>query len=146
MKVEKCIDVCNKLLRGELSAIETYDQALDKIEDGPESARLRTIKADHTKSVSALRANIQRMGGEPDTDSGVWGTFAQAVQGGAKIFGKTAALKALKEGEEHGQNLYEEALNNEDVMPESKDLISNELLPRQIVHINSLDEIMENSQ
>ena len=141
MNKANCIEICNQLLRGELSAIETYSQAINKLKSNTSVTRLERIKEDHELNAEMLRKNVISMGADPDTDSGSWGTFAQLVEGGAKLFGERAALGALIEGEEHGVKEYQEALSNEDVMPICKTLIRSELLPKQKEHISELRNI-----
>jgi hypothetical protein len=53
---------------------------------------------------------------------------------------KALALKALKEGEEHGLKDYQEALDDIDLS--SSDLVSNQLIPAQQRHINLLDQLI----
>ena len=137
----ECIDVCNSLLRGELSAIETYDQALEKFENDTERSALRSIQSDHQNSAARLRDHLIDMGAEPATDSGAWGTFAKAVEGTAKLLGESPALAALQQGEEHGIDEYEEALRNEGVMAEIKTVIRQQLLPPLSEHIAALDRL-----
>lgn len=137
----ECIDVCNSLLRGELSAIETYNQALEKFDSETERSALRSIQNDHQNSASRLRDHIIEMGAEPAAESGAWGTFAKAVEGTAKMLGESPALAALKQGEEHGIDEYEEALRNTGVMDEIKTVIRHELLPPLSEHIAALDRL-----
>jgi rubrerythrin len=137
----ECIDVCNSLLRGELSAIETYNQALEKFDSETERSALRSIQNDHQNSASRLRDHIIEMGAEPAAESGAWGTFAKAVEGTAKMLGESPALAALKQGEEHGIDEYEEALRNTGVMDEIKTVIRHELLPPLSQHIAALDRL-----
>ncbi|MCW1924742.1 PA2169 family four-helix-bundle protein [Luteolibacter arcticus] len=137
----ECIDVCNSLLKGELSAIETYNQALEKFEGETERTALRAIAGDHEKSASRLREHLSDMGAEAATDSGAWGSFAKAVEGTAKLLGESPALAALQQGEEHGVNEYEEALSNPDVMDEIKAVIRQELLPPLSGHIAALERL-----
>src|SRR5688500_10818050 len=101
------IDVMNSFLRGEISAVETYRQALDKI-DGPADTRslLQQCMASHQQRVETLRTMVQALGGSPADGSGPWGTFAKLVEGGAKLFGDKAAIAALEEGEDHGRDDY----------------------------------------
>lgn len=101
-------DNLNKLLRGEISAVETYKMALDKL-DKTSTARseLMTCMASHQDRVALLRQAVAAAGGEPATGSGPWGVFAKAVEGSAKIFGDKAAVAALEEGEDHGLKDYE---------------------------------------
>src|SRR5690242_15871808 len=95
-------DTLNGLLRGELSATETYQQALAKVGDEAGAEQLRRIHREHREAANTLRQHVHMYGGKPDQDSGAWGAFAKAVEGAAKLFGNDAALKALKEGEEKG--------------------------------------------
>lgn len=137
----ECIDVCNSLLRGELSAIETYTQAIAKFDSDPARSALEDIRFDHEASASRLRDHLAEMGGEAATDSGIWGEFAKAVEGSAKVFGDSAALTALETGEEHGIKEYEEALRNPDVMDEIKTVIRTRLLPALTEHIATLKRL-----
>lgn len=135
-------DALNSLLRGELSAVETYDQALTKFEDPTVVTDLRRIRGEHSDAAVRLRDQMVRFGGTPAESSGPWGTFAAAVTGTAKMFGPGTALAALKQGEEHGINEYDDALKNEGVNPECKDLIRADLLPRCRRHVADLDRLM----
>ena len=82
-------------------------------------------------------------GGRPEQGSGAWGAFAKATEGTAKLFGKSAALKALKEGEEHGIHSYEGALKGEDLPVECRKLISDKLLPQTRAHVDVLNQLLE---
>ena len=135
---DECIDVCNSLLRGELSAIETYTQAIARFEGDPENAALEDIRFDHEASASRLRDHLAEMGAEASTDSGVWGDFAKAVEGTAKLLGESPALMVLEKGEEHGIDEYEKALRNPGVMEEIKAVIRSYLLPPLSGHIAAL--------
>ncbi len=140
---ESQVDELNALLRGELSAVETYKQALKKVGDEPGSEKVRTMLQEHQDSVEKLRNSIKQAGGTPSTDSGAWGVWAKTVEGTAKILGDTAALKALKEGEKHGLDEYQEALENKDISGSARSVISDVLIPRQQSHIATLDTLMK---
>jgi uncharacterized protein (TIGR02284 family) len=137
------IDTLNSLLRGELAATETYQQALAKVGDsGPGSAELRQIHVEHREAANTLREHVRKHGGTPDHGSGAWGVFAKAVEGTAKLFGNAAALKALKEGEERGIKDYENALNDATLPADCQTLIRTQLLPQTQSHIPVLDRLM----
>ena len=104
--LEDCIETCNKMLRGERSAVETYDMAIDKFASDPVIEKLSAIRNDHAKSVADLEKNVIEMGGVPDRDSGAWGEFAQLVQAAANLIGEQSAVTSLKQGEEKGQSDY----------------------------------------
>lgn len=140
---QHCIDVCNRLLRGELSAVETYNRAIEKFSTEPEVVGLSRIRDEHLRSVNRLEENVRGMGGHPDMDSGTWGTFAKAIQSTANLFGENSAVCTLRTGEKSGCEDYERALEDEDVLPECKEMIRAELLPRVQGHIDALGRIGE---
>ena len=135
-------DTLNSLLRGEISATETYTQALEKFAGQPEQAELIRIRDEHRTTTNALRKHVHQHAEEPATDSGLWGTWAKFVEGTAKVFGKTAALKALKEGEDHGIKEYQAALEDNDLPADCKTLIRSQFLPQCQAHIPALDRLM----
>lgn len=127
------------LVKDELAAVETYRQALEKVGGGPAGLDLRRIEAEHEEAARLLQKRMRDMGRNPPDTPGLWGAFAEAVEGAAKLFGPKAAIKALKEGEEHGIHDYEDALGDEAVPAEVKELISTTLLPRTRAHVPVLD-------
>lgn len=131
MAISRDLDLMNSFLRGELSAVETYDQALEKLADEPSIAGiLRECRDSHARRVSTLKREIARLGGEASDDSGIWGGFAKLVEGGAKAFGKKAAIAALEEGEDHGRDDYQRELR--ELGPEAREFVESKLLPEQL--------------
>ncbi len=59
---------------------------------------------------------------------------------GPPKLGDAAALKALKEGEEHGLKDYESALDKVDAM--TRQIIAADLIPAQRRHIQQLDSLL----
>lgn len=139
---QKTIACLNSLHRGELAATETYQQAMEKVGSGVGAEELRHIHHEHRTSANTLREYVRKLGGKPDQDSGAWGTFAKTMEGAATLFGSTAALKVLKEGEEHGVKEYKEALEMEALPAEIKSLIRTSLLPQTESHLATLDRLM----
>jgi uncharacterized protein (TIGR02284 family) len=131
MHDDKNIKHLNSFLRGELSAVETYNQAIEKMrsEDPRVTEELRVCRDSHQRRVDELTREVRRLGGEPSTDSGVWGSFAKLVEGGAKLFGQKAAISALEEGEDHGRNDYQRDVNELD--PPYRDFIQQKIMPEQ---------------
>ncbi len=135
-------DTVNSLLRGEISATETYDQAMEKFAGQSEEGELRRLRDAHRETANTLRKHVHTHGDQPSTSSGLWGSWAKCVEGTAKLFGKTAALKALKEGEEHGIKQYRSALDDKDLPADCKTLIRTKLLPEAEGHIPTVDRLM----
>jgi hypothetical protein len=146
---DEAVRQLNSLLRGEISAAETYRMAIDKAADGDSTASssnlgmLREIQEEHGRAAQALRDRIRELGGEPSDSSGPWGAWAKFTQGTANLFGDAASLKSLKEGEEHGLKDYREGADDVDVA--SAQLIENQLIPAQQRHINLLDQLINSA-
>jgi uncharacterized protein (TIGR02284 family) len=136
------IDTLNTLLRGELSAVETYQQGLAKLGDTKGADELRRIHVEHRDAANTLRQHVHHHGGQPSTSSGAWGAFAKAIEGTAKLLGNDAALKALKEGEESGIKAYEKALEDKGLPADCGALIRSRLLPQTREHVPVLDRLM----
>jgi demethoxyubiquinone hydroxylase (CLK1/Coq7/Cat5 family) len=126
---DQSVNTLNSFLRGEMSAVETYRQALDKVEEQPVRATLQECLESHQRRVSLIASRIQNLGGKPSTESGVWGFFAKAVEGGAKLLGTKPAVSALEQGEDHGRDDYKRDIDQLDTT--SRQLIEIEVLPEQ---------------
>ena len=138
-----CIYVCNKLLRGEISAIECYQGALGKIENPRHKESLHLILEDHRNSARALREHVSAMGAIPESDSGIWGSSVQAFTNNAAVLDQSTAMSALILEEEHGITEYKKALNDPDVMTDVKITVSETLIPRLHEHIAVLETIKD---
>ncbi|MCO4753746.1 MAG: DUF2383 domain-containing protein [Bacteriovoracaceae bacterium] len=135
-------DKLNEVVRGEISAVETYNQILEKFSGDTKAAPISDMKNDHNQAISKLQAKLHTQGETASTDSGAWGTVAKTVMGSAKLFGDKSALKALKEGEEHGEKLYNELLSCNDLPQDVANIVQSELLPKQHQHIQKIDQLM----
>ena len=140
---ESTANKLNELIRGERSAVETYQQAFEKVGNDPRAQDLRPLFADHEQAVRLLTDKVQACGAKPSVDSGAWGTWAETVMGTAKLFGDRAALGALKQGEEHGIKQYEDALKGEELDASARSIIQNQLLPQQRAHVAALNRIID---
>ena len=132
----------NSLLRGEISAAETYRMAIDRVaSDSTASAGLlREIQEEHGRAAQAMRDRIRELGGQAVDSSGAWGTWAKTVQATMNLFGDASSLKALKEGEEHGLKDYNDAMPELDAA--SRQMVQNQLIPQQRRHIDLLDQLI----
>ncbi len=134
------IDQLNSFLRGEISAVETYKMALDKLDQASTSrAKLESAKASHQERIATLTSAIRTQGGEPAEGSGPWGVFAKAVEGAAGIFGEKAAIAALEEGEDHGLDDYRADVAK--LGPAARKIVESELLPKQVQSHRTLSDL-----
>lgn len=129
-RFEENIDHLNSFLRGEISAVETYRMALEKLDRGSTArSELENCMRSHEERVQFLRDQIRRLGGTPASSSGSWGVFARAVEGGARVLGDKIAIAALEEGEDHGLKDYKHDIDKLD--PVCRELVRSRLLPAQ---------------
>jgi hypothetical protein len=140
-KREQDIEQLNSFLRGERSAVETYSQCIDEVEDAVIVSELIALRASHQLRVRLLSDEIRALGGEPAQESGLWGAFAQLVEGGAKIFGLASAISALEEGEDHGKADYDRDLAR--VSPDIQRFLATAIIPEQERTHNALSVLQE---
>jgi len=121
------VKALNSLLRGEISAVETYQQAVEKIKNIQARTQLQECEVSHQQRVSKLKQRIRSLGAEPAEGSGAWGVFAKLAEGSAKLLGESSAIAVLEEGEDHGLKEYRSELEHLD--PQNRQFVSAELLP-----------------
>lgn len=136
----------SELIRGEISAVESINVVLRKIDNVKDRETLRNIREDHVQAVEKLK---RYAGAEYDYNaeetrtSGPWGTFAETFTGGASFFGDKAAIKALKVGEEHGVKEYRELLRNSDLNEDIRRVVETDLLPKQEAHLTTIEKYIQ---
>ncbi len=134
----------DKILRGELSAVEAYDQVIEKFITDPEApiSLLAQIRSEHQRSCESLRLLVTNKGEDPSDDSGAWGAVVSTLVNVRALFGKDQALRTLRTGEDHGLRMYQDALDlglNE----RERSTIRDVLIPRQVRHIAQLDSLID---
>ena len=134
--------IVRTLVQDELSAVETYLQALEKVEDEPEAYELRRLEVDHEESLGLLRDTAAELGEAPPDSSGAWGAWKRAVEGTARLLGNRPAIRALRDGEEATLRDYEGALREESLPEPLRDLIADRLLPRARGRVPVLDGLL----
>ena len=118
----------NSFLRGERSAVETYDQVIKRL-PGEEIPALQQNHDCHFRRTQLLSNTIEAQGGTPESGSGLWGTLAQAATGSAVLLGRAAMIAILEEGEDRGLADYRAAIGvGEEAV---RQLVSTDLLPAQ---------------
>jgi demethoxyubiquinone hydroxylase (CLK1/Coq7/Cat5 family) len=128
--MQKNVEQLNSFLRGEISAVETYRQAIEALKSSTYGSRIAECKRSHEQRVAILTEEIRRLGGTPAESSGAWGAFAKAVEGSAAALGEKAAIAALEEGEDHGNADYKRDVSKLD--PEVRAVVEQRVIPLQI--------------
>ena len=124
----------NALLRGELAAVNAYQSAFRSAEGrvAVAAAEILRFASEHQRTVAALQGAVREMGGVPASEAGTWGAFA--------LLRDTASVRELLDGEETGLKMYEAA--NGALAGDARDLVTIELIPRQLKHIADLSAII----
>lgn len=133
------IEQLNAFLRDELSAVETYQQCIEKIDKPELASSLTDLQRSHQKRATLLSHRVQELGGTPKMDTGIWGGFAKLVEGGAKMFGEKSALSALEEGEDRGKKSY--AKGTEKLSPANQSFINSTILPEHHHSHDALNQL-----
>ncbi|MBC97013.1 MAG: hypothetical protein CME63_04650 [Halobacteriovoraceae bacterium] len=135
-------DKIKEIIKGERAAVETYGQVFEKYGADSQIDKLRYFSKDHKEAVMELN-NIARQNNiEIPESSGAWGSWSKLVTGTAKMLGEKSALKALKEGEEHGLKEYEDLLSSSSVPTQLKTMVQDKFIPMQRKHIQDIDSLM----
>jgi hypothetical protein len=137
----KVVRTLNWLLRGEISTSHTYGLAIPQVAARPGDVEvLRTIAKEHENAVESIRAAIERAGGTPEENSTAWPSPVKPVTGPGRVFVEAAALKALRDAEEHGLKDYRHAL--EQLNAENGALIREALIPARLKNIDELEAMI----
>lgn len=131
------VDKLNGMLKGELSAVETYRQALEKVQDSNAKEVLKANHMCHSGRVDSLVQKINEFGGKAADTSGAWGAFAKLIEGGATVFGDKSAVSVLEEGEDKGLADYKKLL--EDSNPDVKACAASLLSKQEGTHAKMRD-------
>lgn len=118
----------NSLLRGEIAAVETYNEAIKHLANEPIEDLVANRNC-HSKRVGLLREAITERGGSSGATSGMWDSFANLVGNGDVRISSQAVIAVLAEEEDRGVTLYR---NPGDLDPSSIQLVHTVLLHRQL--------------
>jgi len=139
---EKTNQDIDEILRGEISAVEAYQQISEKVNSDPEASRIDQFAKHHASAVDFWKKQAKFHGYVPEQSSSVWGKAVEAFVGTSKLIGESTALKALKLGEEHGLKNYEKMLTSDELSAGQKLEIRNQFIPRQKRHIEGINAIL----
>lgn len=138
-------DTLMGILRGEASAIHSYDLILEDIPFESYSYQLSEIKSDHQKVVQYWKREILGLDEEVKLiiEPGLWDNVVETFIEVSKIAGPSTSLKILNQGEKHGLSLYHQMMKDENIGLRYKYDIYNEIIPRQIAHIEMIEKLIK---
>lgn len=126
---DKEIHALNSLLSGEISALEAYNLAIQKIKDQDLVSTLERCRDSHALKMLCLMGRMEELGHSPPKSAGWWGTMVSLVEGAATMLSDKIAINILTAGEEFGFEQYEHHMK--DLDSKSYALVKTELLPAQ---------------
>lgn len=132
------VDPLQKILRGEIAAVEAYTKAIHLLKSDAEKQRLLHFLTDHENAVMYWKGEIEHKMIQSEDDSGIWGDFVNAILSTAKFFGNSVALETLRVGEQHGLDQYKDMLKNPHVGNVHKTIIKERFIPEIESHMTSL--------
>lgn len=142
-KSHHCVDICNKLLRDERSAVETYREVLQKFPNEPGIHEFAALLDDHKIAIRDLELQVLYMGGEPARRSHEWNRIHSSIKNSGDLFGDDSVVKALRTAEERILNDYRQTIDDENLLPECLRLCSARLIPLTGSHIQKLAGIRQ---
>jgi bacterioferritin (cytochrome b1) len=128
------IEGLNALLRCELAAVDAYRRALRSAEGRAtvDATEILRFASEHQRTVAVLQGAVRELGGAPASEAATSGAFARLRD--------TATVRELLDGEESGLRMYEAA--NGLLDGDARELVTDELIPRQRTHIAQLSAIL----
>ncbi len=128
--VERTIEQLQSFVRGELAAIETYQQALDSPEVLHDLDTLKWCQRSHGERVGLLGEELRRLGAEVPTQSGAAGKVIELLGNVTVGLGESAAIYALEKYEDLRLREYGHDLAK--LGAEHQEFVARSLLPAQI--------------
>ncbi|MBS1983603.1 MAG: ferritin-like domain-containing protein [Bdellovibrionales bacterium] len=114
---------------GEISAVQAYDQALDRVKNMELVPTLEECRESHAQRAAMLRVRLRELGANPLKDGGLLGGLASIVESAACTLGDQRGIEVLAKGESIGTEKYESYMGALDA--ESWHLVKEELWPLQ---------------
>lgn len=134
-------DSCRRLLGVEMSASETYTEALDYFHCDPEQSLLLAIRAGHDENVDCLGDHLVAMGKEIRPEAESRNFFSKAVEGVSSTFGESATLLALEAGETGALKECRAVLADPLAPDGLKEDLRQRLIPRLQRHVEELERL-----
>lgn len=108
---EKLIRKLNDLIELDYDAIEAYQEAIERLENGSYRMKLQEFREDHERHTRNLAAHVARLGGTPATGPDLMRHLTKGKVVIADLIGQDhAILLAMRANEEVTNKRYEVAL------------------------------------
>lgn len=127
---EKAIDKLNHLISIANDGKYGYENAAEDVKDPTLQQMFRQYSTERSTYAEVLKREVSRLGGSPDKGGGPLGALHRTwmdIKSTITSGDREAILKTCITGEEAAVNAYTEALNDETVTGNLKQLISQQL-------------------
>ena len=117
------IDVLNGLIQTTQDSVEGYR---DAAEDATRGETFRQMAQERAEVVDTLQGSVRQMGGEPETDGSALASAHRSFMGLKDAITGTsdeAVYNEVERGEEHLKEKYEDALKNDDLSPQARQVV-----------------------
>lgn len=136
------LQVLERLVRGERSAVAAYGQVLGLAGVAGSRGTVSRLRREHCSAVRVLVRRMHELGGQPPRTAGAWGALAVAIEGGARVLGTRSALRVLRTGEQKGLRDYERAVQRAALTARTHLLIRDRLIPATRRHVSMLEGLI----
>lgn len=123
------VDKLQECLRCELSAVQTYELAIETPPLVCLHRTLQEILMSHARRLAQLRERLLRLGAAPVPSARPWSAFVGVVEAGEDGPDGRAAIAALEDGESRWLGVYEDCVDACDLW--TRTLIPSNFLPEQ---------------
>ena len=129
MEHKACIEALNDLIRINNDRIEGYQRAIDELPDG-QDADLKSLFSNMISESNSYKRELESLvteyGGETADGTTASGKLYRAWMDVKAVFtggDRKTVLSNCEAGEDAAQKAYQSALDDEDVMPRTKEVI-----------------------
>ena len=113
MEQSRMIERINDIIAIDIDAVESYQQAIERVDVEFLRMRLREFQQDHERHIRELSQIVQRMGGSPRTRPDIKGFLAKGFTAVTSMMGNEAALRAMQGNEVLSNRSYKTALGED---------------------------------
>lgn len=122
-----------------LAAADSYDVALNRIEESDLSKLFAKLRATHLEFADDLRKRIKRLGGDPEARTGLGEAAARTLTRIQSAGSVRDLLIAMRQGEENGVAMCREALEELELSGKTRSLLES----YSRAHIDSIRDLSE---
>jgi uncharacterized protein (TIGR02284 family) len=120
---ENSITMLEHLIALDYDALEAYDAAIRRLDDGGFRQQFAEFREDHERHIRELQPVVRHLGGDPPTEGDFRGVLAKGRVTLADVAGDEAILRAMKSSEDDTNTAYERSRGRPDVPDHVHDML-----------------------